>query len=55
MGSDSDSPVMQEAAKVLTELGVTFEYTIISARTVSERMYDFARTAHEQGIEVIIA
>ena len=55
MGSDSDSPVMQEAAKVLTELGVTFEYTIISAHRTPERMYDFARTAHEQGVEVIIA
>ncbi len=55
MGSDSDSPVMQEAAKVLTEFGVSFEYTIISAHRTPERMYDFARTAHEQGVEVIIA
>lgn len=55
MGSDSDSPVMQEAAKVLTEFGITFEYTIISAHRTPERMYDFARTAHEQGVEVIIA
>ncbi|MCC6515195.1 MAG: AIR carboxylase family protein, partial [Chitinophagales bacterium] len=31
MGSDSDSPVMQEAAKVLTDFGIEFEYTIISA------------------------
>lgn len=55
MGSDSDSPVMQEAAKVLTGFGVEFEYTIISAHRTPERMYDFARTAHEQGFEVIIA
>ena len=55
MGSDSDSPVMQEAAKVLTEFGIEFEYTIISAHRTPERMYEFARTAHEQGVEVIIA
>lgn len=55
MGSDSDSPVMQEAAKVLTEFGVSFEYTIISAHRTPERMYEFARTAHKQGYEVIIA
>ncbi|HUM52360.1 MAG TPA: 5-(carboxyamino)imidazole ribonucleotide mutase [Chitinophagales bacterium] len=55
MGSDSDSPVMQEAAKVLNEFGIEFEYTIISAHRTPERMYEFARTAHEQGYEVIIA
>ena len=55
MGSDSDSPVMQEAAKALTEFGIEFEYTIISAHRTPERMYEFARTAHEQGYEVIIA
>ncbi len=55
MGSDSDSPVMQEAAKVLSDFGIEYEYTIISAHRTPARMYDFARTAHEQGIEVIIA
>lgn len=55
MGSDSDSPVMQEAAKVLSDFGIGYEYTIISAHRTPARMYDFARTAHEQGVEVIIA
>ena len=55
MGSDSDSPVMKEAAAVLTELGIGFEYTIVSAHRTPERIYDFARTAHEQGCKVIIA
>ena len=55
MGSDSDSPGMKEAAAVLTELGIGFEYTIVSAHRTPERMYDFARTAHEQGCKVIIA
>jgi 5-(carboxyamino)imidazole ribonucleotide mutase len=55
MGSDSDSPVMQEAANVLKEFGIEFEYTIVSAHRTPERMFDFARTAHEKGTEVIIA
>lgn len=55
MGSDSDSPVMREAAKVLAEFEIPFEYTIVSAHRTPERMYAFARTAHEQGFSVIIA
>lgn len=55
IGSDSDSPVMQEAAKVLSEFGIEFEYTIVSAHRTPERMYEFARTAHEQNYAVIIA
>jgi 5-(carboxyamino)imidazole ribonucleotide mutase len=55
MGSDSDSPVMQEAADVLKEFGIGFEYTIVSAHRTPERMYRFARTAHEKGFRVIIA
>lgn len=55
MGSDSDSPVMQETAKILSDFGIEFEYTIISAHRTPERMYEFARTAHEQGFEIIIA
>lgn len=47
MGSDSDSPVMQETAKVLTGFEIEFEYTIISAHRTPERMYNFAQTAHE--------
>ncbi|MBK8425368.1 MAG: 5-(carboxyamino)imidazole ribonucleotide mutase [Lewinellaceae bacterium] len=55
MGSDSDLPVMQKAADVLTELGVPFEMTIVSAHRTPERMFQFARTAHERGVRVIIA
>ncbi|MCB0506932.1 MAG: 5-(carboxyamino)imidazole ribonucleotide mutase [Chitinophagales bacterium] len=55
MGSDSDSPVMRDAAKVLTDFGIEFEYTIVSAHRTPGRMYDFARTAHEQDFAVIIA
>ncbi|MFM8353358.1 MAG: AIR carboxylase family protein, partial [Gammaproteobacteria bacterium] len=45
MGSDSDLPVMDAAANVLSELGVPFELTIVSAHRTPERMVDYARTA----------
>ncbi|MBN8677751.1 MAG: 5-(carboxyamino)imidazole ribonucleotide mutase [Chitinophagales bacterium] len=55
MGSDSDLPVMQKAADILTELQVPFEMTIVSAHRTPTRMFTFAQTAHERGIKVIIA
>ena len=55
MGSDSDLPVMQKAADILTELQVKYEMTIVSAHRTPERMFEFARTAHVRGIRVVIA
>ena len=55
MGSDSDLPVMQKAADILTELQVPFEMTIVSAHRTPERMFDFAKNAHLRGIRVVIA
>ncbi|MFM9056309.1 MAG: 5-(carboxyamino)imidazole ribonucleotide mutase [Bacteroidota bacterium] len=55
MGSDSDLPVMREAAEVLEELGVTYELTIVSAHRTPERMFTYAREAGGRGIRVIIA
>lgn len=55
MGSDSDLPVMRDAADILQELGIPFELTIVSAHRTPQRMFEFARSAHEQGIRVIIA
>lgn len=55
MGSDSDLPVMQEAAKVLDELKVDYELTIVSAHRTPKRMYDYADQAADRGIKVIIA
>lgn len=55
MGSDSDLPVMQEAAKILDELKVDYELTIVSAHRTPKRMYDYADAAAERGIKVIIA
>lgn len=55
MGSDSDLPVMQKAADILTNLGVSFEMDIVSAHRTPQRMFDFAAKAHLRGIRVIIA
>ncbi len=55
MGSDSDLPVMQKAADILTELEVPFQMTIVSAHRTPARLWDFAQHAHERGIQVVIA
>ena len=55
MGSDSDLPIMRQAADVLKELELDFELTIVSAHRTPERMFDFAKKAHKRGFKVIIA
>lgn len=55
MGSDSDLPVMRQAADVLREFGVPFEVTIVSAHRTPERMFEFAKNAHLRGVKAIIA
>lgn len=55
MGSQSDLKVMQEAALVLEELGVTYELTVVSAHRTPERLFDYARNAKERGLKVIVA
>jgi 5-(carboxyamino)imidazole ribonucleotide mutase len=55
MGSKSDLPIMQEAIDILTELGIAHEVEIVSAHRTPERMYEYAKTAEERGIRVIIA
>lgn len=55
MGSDSDLEVMQEAAKVLDHFKVPYEITVVSAHRTPERMFEYAKTARERGIKVIIA
>ena len=55
MGSDSDLPIMRQAADVLKELEIPFEITIVSAHRTPERMFKFAGEAHGRGIKVIIA
>ncbi len=55
MGSDSDLPVMQEAARILDQFDISYELTLVSAHRTPERLVEYARTAHENGIRVIIA
>ncbi len=55
MGSESDIPVMEKAAEVLNELGVPYEIDISSAHRLPDKTADYARSARERGIEVIIA
>ncbi|MGY6558973.1 MAG: 5-(carboxyamino)imidazole ribonucleotide mutase [Nitritalea sp.] len=55
MGSQSDLPVMAEAAKFLEEIGVDFELTVVSAHRTPDRLVEYARSARSRGIRVIIA
>lgn len=55
MGSDSDLPIMRQAADFLTDLGIPFELTIVSAHRTPERMMTYAQNAHQRGLQVIIA
>ncbi|MEP7128342.1 MAG: 5-(carboxyamino)imidazole ribonucleotide mutase [Chitinophagales bacterium] len=55
MGSDSDLGVMKDAAAILSEFEVNYLLTIVSAHRTPERMMDFAKSAGEKGIKVIIA
>jgi 5-(carboxyamino)imidazole ribonucleotide mutase len=55
MGSTSDLPVMEGAAKVLNELKIPFEMHALSAHRTPEKVEEFAKTASSRGIRVIIA
>lgn len=55
MGSDSDLPVMSEAAKTLEEFGVSYEISVVSAHRTPDALYTYATSAHKKGIQVIIA
>ena len=55
MGSISDLPIMQEAKDILQELGIETEIDIVSAHRTPERMVEYAKNAHLNGISVIIA
>lgn len=55
MGSDSDLPVMKDAAEILDYFGISYELTIVSAHRTPDRMYSYARSARDKGIKVIIA
>lgn len=55
MGSKSDLPIMSEAALALEELGVGYELTVVSAHRTPDRMVNYAQSAKERGLKVIIA
>lgn len=55
MGSDSDLPVMQQAAEMLRHFGIPYEMSIVSAHRTPERMVEFAKNAHLRGLRVIVA
>lgn len=55
MGSDSDLPVMKEAAEFLQEINIDFELDIVSAHRSPEKLFEYSKEAHKRGIKVIIA
>lgn len=55
MGSQSDLPIMSEAAQFLDSIGVRYELTVVSAHRTPERMLSYARSARERGLQVIVA
>ena len=55
MGSQSDLPIMQQAADFLKNMDIPYELTVVSAHRTPERMFDYAKKAKERGLSVIIA
>ncbi len=55
MGSDSDMPVMAKAADILDRLGISYEMRIISAHREPDLFFEYAKTAEERGVKVVIA
>lgn len=55
MGSKSDLPVMQDAVDIMKEFGVPYEVTVVSAHRTPIRMVEYAQSAYERGLRVIIA
>lgn len=55
MGSNSDWPTMQEAAKILESFGVPFEAQVVSAHRTPDKMYDYAKSAKSRGLKCIVA
>lgn len=55
MGSDSDLRIMKDAATVLTELGIAFELTVVSAHRTPIRLIEYAQSAKARGLKVVVA
>ena len=55
MGSDSDLPTMQAAVDICETFAIAHEVAIVSAHRTPDRMVDYAKTAHQRGVKVIVA
>jgi 5-(carboxyamino)imidazole ribonucleotide mutase len=55
MGSDSDLPILKQAAQMLEKFNIDYEIDIVSAHRTPEKLYEFASNAHKRGIRAIIA
>ena len=55
IGSQSDLPIMRQAADFLKSLEIPYELTVVSAHRTPERMFDYAKSAKNRGLKVIIA
>ena len=55
MGSESDLPIMEKAAEVLKEMGISYEMEISSAHRLPDKTAQYAKTARKRGIEVLVA
>jgi len=55
MGSDSDLPIMKQAAEMLDQFGIAYEIDIVSAHRTPEKLFEFASNAHSRGMKAIIA
>ncbi|MEE9349234.1 MAG: 5-(carboxyamino)imidazole ribonucleotide mutase [Flavobacteriaceae bacterium] len=55
MGSNSDLPIMQGAIDILESFDIPFEVDVVSAHRTPEKLFDYAKNAHERGLKVIIA
>jgi 5-(carboxyamino)imidazole ribonucleotide mutase len=55
MGSSSDAPIMRQAIEVLKKFDIGYEFSVVSAHRSPQRMFDYAATAEERGLKIIIA
>ena len=55
MGSSSDAPIMRQAIEVLKKFEIGYEFNVVSAHRSPQKMFDYAATAEERGLKIIIA
>ncbi|WP_298708926.1 5-(carboxyamino)imidazole ribonucleotide mutase [Chitinophaga sp.] len=55
MGSSSDAPIMRQAIEVLNKFGIGYEFSVVSAHRSPQRMFEYASSAEQRGLKIIIA